>query len=282
MSRLHKFKKPKKLMMTMKLMAVFYLIIFTSSYLTSGTKAYFNNQAMDKPVIQVGEWWDQSDLDFTGKSPQKVKSCSPTNITVQLKNNGFTMIGTTEYEVYYTKKGNPRKDGKEVTKGSINPIKEGETTSLSIHVKNPGSYIFKVFQRPGYKDNDDSRHAIWSKTVTVKCVEDKMEEKQTDSTTKEKDQQKHKTDTSANKPKTENANGNKSKADQKESEQINGQEKQQAEKNSSDPDNKTEEKEDNKKIADEESSEATIKKPKEQSNTKEMQPGKDGKDETDE
>lgn len=174
MSRLRRFKTRKKLILASKIIAVFYLLAFSMSYIVSGTGAYFTNENKEKQEIQAGTWWDQSNLVFTRKSTQKVKTCSPTEISVQIKNKGFSMIDSTKYEIYYSENGNPKDKGKKIddSDGTIQPIKKDGTKTITFNADKNGSYRFKVFQRPGYDNDYDSTHKIWSETITVACIEE--------------------------------------------------------------------------------------------------------------
>lgn len=190
--RKDQFQRPKgynTLMLLIKTVAILYLLILTGSYLTSDTKAYFSDQVTDKQVIQAGEWWDQSELEFTGEPTQNVKACPPTDIAVQVRNNGVTMAGTTTYEVYYSENGNPKNNGEKIADGTIDPIATGETSKLSFHAEKTGTYMFKAIQRPGYDGDDDTKHAIWSEKVTVECIEKQnQDQKKEKSETKQSDE----------------------------------------------------------------------------------------------
>ncbi|GGB45398.1 amyloid fiber anchoring/assembly protein TapA [Virgibacillus dakarensis] len=237
MSRLRKFKSRKKFILLTKMIAVFYLATFSFSYLISGTGAYFNDGKTDKHVIQAGEWWDQSELEFIGKPTQNVKACPPTDISVQIKNNGFTMIGPTEYEIYYSENGNPKNNGEKIAAGSIDPIKEGGITTLSFHAEKVGSYTFKALQRPGYKNDEKSRHEIWSEKVMVKCMEKAEEDKQDERNIEDKSEENNDSE------KTNAAKDNQSKDEQKNSEKIVENSADKTDNGSSDPTGKTESKE---------------------------------------
>lgn len=175
MSRLKKFKSNKKLILISKVIAIGYLSIFTIGYLTSGTEAYFNDTNVKNQQIQAGTWWDGSDLQFVGKNTQNIKTCPPTDITVKVKNNGFTMLESTKYEIYYVENGNPKNKGKKIAEGQISPIDAGETTTLSYKADQKGSYMFKALQRPGHEEDYDERHELWSEKVMVKCLDEQQE-----------------------------------------------------------------------------------------------------------
>ncbi|SET08970.1 TasA anchoring/assembly protein [Oceanobacillus limi] len=178
MSRLQKFKKKKKLVFIIKLIVFTYIVVFGFSYISSGTGAYFNTINNDKFSIQAGTWWDGSDLEFTGVPNQNVKACPEIEISVQLINNGFSMIGPSDYKLYYVENGNPKQNGEEIKNGTLNPIEAGEYFNLTHVIDAEGVYSFQVSQRPGYEG--DSESEIWSEKVMVKCKENDKEEEESD------------------------------------------------------------------------------------------------------
>lgn len=167
MSRLRKFKNRKKFILLCKITAITYLIMFSFSYAVSSTGAYFNSENEDRQVIQAGTWWDGSSLVFVNHENDNMESCGPTTISAQIKNTGFSMYGTSNYEVYQLDGGKQK-----VADGVINKIEENKTDSLTFSVPGPGSYQFKAYQRPGFDDDYDNRTEIWSGEFTVACKEE--------------------------------------------------------------------------------------------------------------
>lgn len=163
-------RKRKNLLIAGKLLASGYLIVFTAGYITSSTGAYFIDVDKEAHVIQAGTWWDGSELVFTGKPAKSSgEQCPKEAVTIKLHNNGQAMIGSTDYQVYYSKEGDPRK-GKVIKEGKVDSLQAGETTTLSYENADEGSYIFKVMQRPGYDDNNDEPGNLWSEKVTIACA----------------------------------------------------------------------------------------------------------------
>jgi YqxM protein len=168
--------KKRKFILLSKILAIFYVLVITLTYLNSNTGAYFSDSADAHISINSGIWEDStekgdiSSLAFLNKDmDQIVNSCIPVDISVMIKNNGSDMIGTSEYEVYYTNSGNP-KNGSKMAQGTINIIKASQTTSLTYLASKSGSYKFRAF-RPGHKNDYTSRKDLWSETLTIVCKE---------------------------------------------------------------------------------------------------------------
>ncbi|WRP06220.1 amyloid fiber anchoring/assembly protein TapA [Rossellomorea aquimaris] len=180
--RQRKFRNNKNLKLVLELLGIIYLSLFTLSYLTSQTGAYFNDQEQATVVISSGKWleeWDKSSLTFTNKqSTQKVEGCGKTEISSLLKNGSKNdMKGTSEYEVYFSQADNP-KDGKKVAEGTIESIQSNQSTTLTYNTDISGNYKFRAFQRPGHGNKYDERHDLWSETITLTCKEIKPDKKE--------------------------------------------------------------------------------------------------------
>jgi YqxM protein len=155
-------------------MAIWYATTITSSFIDGSTGAYFNDLDKVTGVITAGTWssWDKSSLSFPNKDyDRSIEACTPSEISVSIKNTGSTMEGPTEYAVYYAASGNP-KNGNSIFNGNIQPIEGDNATTLSLAVNEPGNYKFKALQRPGHGNNEDTRHELWSETITITCNED--------------------------------------------------------------------------------------------------------------
>ncbi|WP_139223999.1 amyloid fiber anchoring/assembly protein TapA [Lentibacillus halodurans] len=212
MSRLRKFNRNKKMIVACKILVICYLLIFTLGYLTSGTGAYFNSSEEDQQVIQAGTWWDGSELVFVGNNTQNIKACPPEEITVDIKNRGFSMIDSTEYGVYYVENGNPKNNGEKIADGMIESMEEGETKSLTFEAEQKGSYMFTISQHPEY---DGDNQNPWSKKMMVKCIENN------EKTEQEEDKQNAKSEEAENKNDQEHDGNNNEDTDNKTDEQAN-------------------------------------------------------------
>ncbi|TYS17863.1 amyloid fiber anchoring/assembly protein TapA [Rossellomorea vietnamensis] len=199
--RIKKYAKHnKKLILCSKVLLTCYILIFTLSYLNSNTTAYFSDSNADSFTIQAGNWFDNSELMFVQSNTENLRGCPPTEISAEIKNQGFTMIGPAKYEVFYDEEGNPKNNGGKISDGEIKPIKQNETITLSFPGELEGAFIFKVYQRDGYEGENG---VIWSHKIMVKC-QDKNDNEQKES----KEEQKIKTegkDESQEQPDTEPA-----------------------------------------------------------------------------
>jgi YqxM protein len=175
--RTRKHKTPiKKGKLLCQLMAIWFAISITTSFIDGSTGAYFNDQDHVTGLITAGTWsiWDKSSLVFPDQKDRTVKACSPFDISTRIVNTGSAMQGTTEYQVFHEPGGKkPMKFGVKISSGIIQPIPEGGTDKIVFNTTKPGSYKFKALQRPGHGNKEDTRHELWSETITVKCTEEK-------------------------------------------------------------------------------------------------------------
>ncbi len=165
-----------------QVVVICYALVMSASLLASDTSAYFSTQSSTSVSIPTADyWWDQSELVFTSKNTQNVKECAPHEISVEIKNIGEDMTGSTEFKVYFTEKGNPQnKHGKEVHEGNIKPLDNGEKTDLVYEAEEDGFYKFKAYQMEGFDDNYDERTEIWSEKVHLNCNAAKSEKEEDD------------------------------------------------------------------------------------------------------
>jgi YqxM protein len=217
-TRTKKYKTPfKKWKLLCQLMAIWYATTITSSFINGSTGAYFNDQGQRTSVITAGTWssWDKSSLKFPDEQDRKIEACSPAEISVRIKNTGSTMEGPTEYSVYYATKGNPKK-GSSIVEGEIQPIINGGISALKATVGEPGNYKFKALQRPGHGNKEDTRHELWSETITITCEQDKTEEDKSGGKTKPEPTKKEDKQENQEVTNPEEANKDQSKVENKE------------------------------------------------------------------
>lgn len=132
-------------------------------------------------TITAGTWeteesWDKSSLKFTNTKDQTIKACPPKEISTRIKNTGESMNGTTEFEVYFILKGNPKK-GQKVHEGKIPVIGKNQTIDLKYTAREAGVYKFRALQRPGHGNKTEGRQELWSESIIIDCVKLKAEEK---------------------------------------------------------------------------------------------------------
>ncbi|WP_200411490.1 hypothetical protein [Virgibacillus salexigens] len=104
------------------------------------------------------------------------------------------MLGQTEYSVYYSKEGDPKK-GKAIKNGEIKPLQNKEAIILNYEDATEGSYMFKVMQRPDYYGNNDKRAELWSEKINVACADKNKQANEDEKQGGDKD--KHETETKA-------------------------------------------------------------------------------------
>ncbi|WP_237566140.1 amyloid fiber anchoring/assembly protein TapA [Oceanobacillus massiliensis] len=170
MRRIRKFQTNKKFRLLLKTLAICYIAFLSLSFLSSNTIAYYNKAKETNFTLNAGTWWDGSELKFTGKGNQNIKSCPETEIAVEIKNIGKSMAGDTVYKVYYAETGNPKKQGELAAEGKIAALAEGETSDLKHMAGQEGFYTFKIIQRPDYEGKSKDE---WSEKVKVKCKDEK-------------------------------------------------------------------------------------------------------------
>ncbi|QGH34071.1 amyloid fiber anchoring/assembly protein TapA [Gracilibacillus salitolerans] len=170
-------KKYKKGIIVLQILFILYAALISISQLTSSTSAFFNHTKAVSISIPTGSWWDGSDLLFIGKGNQNLNdACPPVEFSVEIKNTGYSMIASTNYEVFYIENGNPE-NGEKISEGTLEPIKAGAVETITHQAEEEGFYTVKAFQQPNYEGETDE--VIWSEKIKVKCPE-KEKEKQFD------------------------------------------------------------------------------------------------------
>jgi TasA anchoring/assembly protein len=159
-----------------KIVLIWYLVVFSVSYLTSGTAAHFYDEKEAESKILAGYWadgWDGSSLSFIQNGNDNIKSCDSVEIAVEIENNGDgDMISGTSFEVYYIENGNPEKQGERIGEGKIPALKSNQSSELIYLAQQPGTYAFLVQQPEGHPESE----TIWSKWVMVNCPPGKGEQ----------------------------------------------------------------------------------------------------------
>lgn len=180
-TRLRKFRRqfPAAFFMV-KLLLIWYLAVFSISYLTSGTAAKFFDTKETESAVKAGFWadgWDGSSLTFIEKGNTNIKTCDPVEIKTQIQNSGEgDMMAGSTYDIYYIENGNPEKHGEKLHlpdgEGNIPALMSGDSTEITYLAQNPGVYAFLAHQPEGYSEGE----TIWSKWVIVNCPPGKAEQ----------------------------------------------------------------------------------------------------------
>lgn len=173
-------KKYGPLLIGIKTMVICYLVLFSVSYLTSDTVAYFNDpKQVSNILITAGVWEDEdeeasieeekeSSLAFTEQDELLFTTC-PAEIEVEIENNGAaSMQAEGTYEVYFSESGNPEEDGEKIElnedEGIIAVLASGETGTLTYETEVAGVYQFVMY------DHDTAEEdGIWSEPIYVDC-----------------------------------------------------------------------------------------------------------------
>lgn len=191
-SRLRKFKKKSRgISIAAQIVAIWYLFVFTGSYLTTHTGAYFNDIEVidnflgaDAEFPGDSEEWDRSSLKFTGIAGY----CTPDfegQIYSELANVGDAMAGPTKFYLYkvgLNESGpNQKNPGELLYEGEVPPLPGQDSNSNKtmliytpdLNKLSPGKYKFKADQRPnhGNPNNDPNKEKdqdVWgTKEITI-------------------------------------------------------------------------------------------------------------------
>ncbi|GAB3056817.1 amyloid fiber anchoring/assembly protein TapA [Virgibacillus ainsalahensis] len=216
-SRSKKYKSRFHLFMLVgKVVMAWYLILFSTTYLTADTAAYFTTSNQSNGVIYTGEWEepDNSTLAFIEKGNKNLKACEPVTLKMKIKNTGDgDMLSESSYDVYYIENGNPQKHGEKVELGAdegiIKALKMGETAELTYKASLPGRYVFVAYQHSDHPDEE-----TWSKEIKVDCKSDKQPDNK-EKSVEEAEEEKNVKESEQKEETVEN-----SKDDQKENEKV--------------------------------------------------------------
>lgn len=159
-SRLRKYKrKHRSFWFVSKIVAVCYIILFSTLYLTSDTGAVFLSEKETRAGIHTGYWEPEAySLEFIEKGNKNINSCEAQEVTMKIKNKGpGAMEVEGEFYIYFSEKqGNPKQHGSHIDNGIIPVLKNGDIGEVSYKVSQPGFYQFKVI-------NSDSEE--WSEII---------------------------------------------------------------------------------------------------------------------
>lgn len=170
-SRLRKFKKKsKKLGIAAQILAIWYLLIITGSYLTTDTGAYFN----DVEVIQNSfhAKWDEYPPDdgAWGKSSLKEVSIRGTceeGIYAKFTNTGESVDHElTTYKVYWSETGNA-KEGVIVESGKFPIPNKNEFYEIYYKPIKNGNYNIKAYHETGHGNGNGDGKGPWSGQISI-------------------------------------------------------------------------------------------------------------------
>jgi YqxM protein len=164
-TRLRKFRTiNKKLIIAAQIVAIWYFLILSGSYLTSNTGAAFNDVEVIENSLHANwdiDQWDKSSLDFDNS---KVWS-DGFKVSSTIKNSGEDMTFST-WRFYLFKVVNGSSSGDPVATGVVPNIAAGQLGEISATVGETGVYRFAVrrpLDRPGNNKPDENGYSyIWS------------------------------------------------------------------------------------------------------------------------
>lgn len=172
-SRFRKFKsKGKKITIAAQIVAIWYLLIISGSYLTTETGAYFNDIEVIENSLHVS--WDDStpsDDKWEKSSLQEVTqggTCEK-GIYASFTNTGESVDHElTKYEVYWSATGNP-KNGTKVSEGTFPIPHKGEVYEINYQPTENGYYKFRAYHEVGHNHDYVKSKGPWSGTIKVDC-----------------------------------------------------------------------------------------------------------------
>ncbi len=207
-TRLKKFEKKNRLLrISIKLFAVWYLLIGGYAAITGQTNAYFTDSETIPGEVKAGIW--QSALKFDKTSIQDG------NISASITNVGADMESLGQYEVYYIETGDPQ-SGLEVSNGTFQKLKTNDFAELNLSPQRNGFYKFKVFL-----ENEEG-NVVWSDSIELTSIKTEEPPVKSPENDKENDQPAVSVPTEE-RQESENNNGEENKVTTP-SEQTNGEE----------------------------------------------------------
>lgn len=172
--RIRKFKtKGKKLAIAAQLLAIWYLLIITGSYLTSDTGAYFNDVKVIENYFHAK--WDEPEYSEDdgnwGKSSLKevsIKGSCENGILARFTNTGESVNHElTKYEIYWIEKGNP-KFGEIITTGNFPIPNKGEFFDIFFKPLKNGIYKVKAYHETRHGNGNGDEKGPWSDDIQIK------------------------------------------------------------------------------------------------------------------
>ncbi|WP_404429226.1 amyloid fiber anchoring/assembly protein TapA [Sutcliffiella horikoshii] len=174
-------RKSKQIILFMKFLAIWYILVFTGTYLTSTTGAAFNDIEQIKNHLHTK--WDVEEEEETpppddwDKSSLEVLSiqASCEKVVATVKNGGSDALGPIPYEIRWSEKGNA-KDGEVLETGEISSLAAGGDIEIThIPTKN-GKYRISVEQHVNHPGNSEPTEAIELKNCKFNNLDSEQKE----------------------------------------------------------------------------------------------------------
>ncbi|WHZ01425.1 amyloid fiber anchoring/assembly protein TapA [Neobacillus sp. YX16] len=173
-TRLRKFRtKSKKLIIAAQIVAIWYLLIISGSYLTTDTGAYFNDLEVIQNTLHANweEKYPPDDGNWEKSSLQEVSqggTCEK-GIFASFTNTGESVDHElTKYEIYWSETGNP-KNGEKVFEGTFPIPNNGEIYEIHYEPTKNGNYKFKAYHETGHANGNSVGKGPWSGTIELNC-----------------------------------------------------------------------------------------------------------------
>ncbi|PWU69294.1 amyloid fiber anchoring/assembly protein TapA [Gracilibacillus dipsosauri] len=161
------FVRYKKLIMLFALLISICLIGLSGlTHLTSVTQSKLIHSTRDSFTVQLGNWWDKSELVITEQSYQMKDACPSVQIHFTVQNQGVSMLESTHYYLYFSENGSPIKNGNLIKEGTISPLASMEEKTLVFPNLQNGHYQLKVNQHPLYQNKKEQQ---FTKSPVIKA-----------------------------------------------------------------------------------------------------------------
>jgi YqxM protein len=163
-------KKTTGLVIVIQMLAIWYIMILTGTYLTTDTGAYFNDVEILENSLHAN--WDENPPNdgIWGKSSLKEVSIRGTceeGINGRFTNTGESVNHElTKYEVYWNDIGNP-KDGAVIKTGYFPIPNKGESYDIYYKPLNNGKYTIKAYHETGHANGNGEGKGPWSDEITI-------------------------------------------------------------------------------------------------------------------
>jgi YqxM protein len=170
-TRLRKFRpKSKKLIIAAQIVAIWYLLVLSGSYLTSNTGAAFNDVEVIENSLHVN--WDEYPEDDgiwgnSSLSEVSIRGTCEEGIYARFTNTGESVRHElTRYEVYWSESDIP-KNGVVVEKGTFPIPDKGEYFDVYYKPLKDGRYNIKAYHETGHANGNGNGTGPWSGEITI-------------------------------------------------------------------------------------------------------------------
>ncbi|MCM3692728.1 amyloid fiber anchoring/assembly protein TapA [Neobacillus niacini] len=168
---MRKFRtKSKKVIIAAQIVAIWYLLVISGSYLTSNTGAAFNDVEVIENSLHVN--WDKYPEDDgvwgnSSLSEVSIRGTCEEGIYARFTNTGESVSHElTRYEVYWSQSDNP-KNGVVVENGTFPIPDKGEYFDIYYKPLKDGRYNIKAYHETGHANGNGNGTGPWSGEITI-------------------------------------------------------------------------------------------------------------------